>query len=175
MREKHQTAEWEDYFKIIDLLGEGEFVAVRRWQSDDRILYEGCFWDAAAQKRRAAYLDVRIGRPTLWIDAVVILRRYEIYEDVKSGVLYFFIFDGDGHVEFYSKYIYPTELHRTLLEFHSTGTVADWKDTYWAESEESAQEQLQMCRESDRFFLVADHKRTYLRERYAFLQQQKQK
>ena len=171
MREKHQMAEWEDYFKIIDLLGEGEFVAIRRWQSGDRILYEGYFWDTIKEEKRAAYMDVRLSKqPTIWIDAMIVLRRYEIYEDVKSGTLHFFIFNGDGYVEFYSTYTDPVELHWFLRFFHSTGTVCDLKD-FSDEKSEFAQERLNRCREeSDRFCLIADHRRTYLRERYAFLQ-----
>ena len=172
MKKQNQTAEWEDYFKIIDLLGEGEFVAIRRWQSDDRILYEGYCWDAAKEEKKAAYLDVRYSKkPTIWIDAMIILRRYEIYEDVKSGTLHFFIFDGDGNIEFHATYTDPVELHWFLRFFHSVGTTSDFQD-FSDEELESAQEQLRKCREeSGKFFLIADHKRTYLRERYAFLQQ----
>ena len=171
MREKHQMAEWEDYFKIIDLLGEGEFVAVRRWQSGDRILYEGYFWDTIKEEKRAAYMDVRLSKqPTIWIDAMIILRRYEIYEDLENGALHLFIFDGDGNIEFHATYTDSVELYWFLRFFHSVGTTSDFQD-FSDEESESAQEQLRKCREeSDRFFLIADHKRTYLRERYSFLQ-----
>lgn len=171
MREQHQTAEWEEYFKIIDLLGEGEFIAVRRWVSGDRILYEGYCWDAAKEEKKAAYLDVRLSKkPTIWIDAMIVLRRYEIYENVKSGTLYLFIFDGDGNIEFHATYTDPVELHWFLRFFHSTGTTCDLQD-FSDEESGSARVRLQRCREeSDRFFLIADHRRTYLRERYAFLQ-----
>ena len=170
MRKQNQTAEWEDYFKIIDLLGEGEFIAVRRWVSGDRILYEGYCWNTDKEEKRAAYLDVRLSKkPTIWIDAMIILRRYEIYENVKSGTLYLFIFDGDGNIEFHATYTDPVELHWFLRFFHSTGTVCDLID--FSEESGSARVRLQRCREeSDRFCLVADHRRTYLRERYAFLQ-----
>lgn len=160
---------WEDGFKIIDLLGEDQFVAVRRWQSEDRILYEGYFWDAAKEEKKAAYLDVRLSKsPTLWIDAMIILRKYEIYENIEDGTLYLFIFDGDGNIEFYATYTDSAELYWFLRFFHSVGTTCDFQD--FSESE-SAQEQLRKCREeSGKFFLIADQRRTYLRERYAFLQ-----
>ena len=162
---------WEDGYEVIDLLGEGDFIAVRRWVSDNRVLYEGYFWNAATDERKAAYLDVIVdGSPTLWIDAQIILRRYEVYENIENGELSFFIFDGDGNIEFHATYTDPVELHRVLREFHHTGSVVDW-DPYWGEyDKESAQKHLHECREnSDRFILVADHNGTYLRERYAFL------
>lgn len=162
---------WEDGFKIIDLLGEDQFVAVRRWQSEDRILYEGYFWDAAKEEKKAAYLDVRLSKkPTIWIDAMIVLRKYEIYEDLENGALHLFIFDGDGNIEFHATYTDSAELYWFLRFFHSVGTTCDFQD-FSDEESESAQEHLQRCREeSGKFFLVADQKRTYLRERYSFLQ-----
>lgn len=176
---RKRQVEWEDNFEVIDLLDEGSFIAVRRQIWNGGVVYEGCFRDSTGE-RKAAYLDVITegNNPNLWIQYWIIPRRYEVYEDLEDGTLHFFIYDDFAYLEFYAAYTDSIELHRVLSEFHSTGSVADW-DLYWTEedsfNEESAWDQLRKCRRnSDRFCLVADQNRTYLRKRYEKMLQRQQ-
>lgn len=160
---------WEEGYEYIDLGYDGSFTAGRRKVMEGRVLYEGSFWCAATGERSAAYLEVLFEGDNMdhWIHAEVLPRHYEIYEDIEDGILYLFIFDHQGYLEFYSTYTnsadIPADMHQDLQEFNRTGIIPDWEDGL---IDSEIWKQLRKCRMNSRFQLVFDSTGTYVKKHY---------
>lgn len=155
---------WEEGFEVIDLGYDGSFTAIRRKVWEGCALYEGVFWNAATEERTASYLEVLFEGDNIdhWIQAQILPRHYEIYQDMNGKIFHLFIIDYQGYLEFYTTSISLADLYQEIKEFNRTGIApAAWEVN--ASNDLSVWKQLRKCRLNDSFRLVFDSTGTYVK------------
>lgn len=158
---------WEEGREVIDLGYDGSFTAIRRKVWDGCALYEGVFWNATTEERTASYLEVLFEGDNIdhWIQAQILPRHYEVYEDTQENTFHLFIIDYQGYLEFYATFTNSADLYQKLREFNQTGFAEeDWEVN--AANDFAVWRQLRQCRMSDRFRLILDNTGTYLKKHY---------